>query len=157
MIRKNTRFRLYVLALTLSFSIASIFLLHRQRLIFERRLADVLATFERRLSDMPSPVPADGGSDGGDVSDDKLSDNSVDDFPRYFLLGSGRSRGWGYLDIQFLDGDVNRYFYRVAVRSDLDRMIYRLELDSFLHYHGLVARYESRSDVRMSDNGDFLP
>lgn len=141
MIRKNTRFRIYVLLLTLSYVGGVSFLLNRQAVASARRLRALESSFEKRLDELR---PSFSDRTTTTTTTATTTGDSSSSPPRYFVLGSGRSGRWGYVDILFPDQSKNRYYFRCDVKRDLDAFSDRLALDSYLHS---VSSFVLESDL----------
>lgn len=138
MIRKNTRFRIYLLTLSLLYAGGMFFLLHRQSAAYERRLQKQAENYDKKLTEVVQKVSE--GSSVVSVSDPvspSLGQEEVYSGPSYFLMGSGHTGRWGYLDIMFQDGYRNRYYFRRGVRADLDWVMMSIDRDDFLHRWGI--------------------
>ena len=139
MIRKNTRFRLYLAFLSVVYVVGVFFLLNRQAAAYSRRMERLESDFAERLQRFErSPVSSDLPASASSVSvDDAPLRDSSEEIPLYFVRGSGRSGRWGYIDILFPDGLRNRYYFRWASRRDLLRIPDRIRQDAFLRKYGI--------------------
>lgn len=136
MMRKNTRFRLYLAFLAGFYLLGVVFLLNRQAAAYQARMDRMEKDFERRFEDAKKTASANPEKKDVPEPVPDTSQAPVYDGPDYFVLGSGRCGKYGYLDIMFADSWRNRYYFRRDLRSarrDLHRMIQRIEQDSFFH------------------------
>lgn len=58
----------------------------------------------------------------------------VEDVPSFSVLGTGRLSSWVYVDVRFDDGEVLRYYTRIADGTEgASNTLARIRSDSFLH------------------------
>lgn len=139
MIRKNTRFRLYLAFLSVVYVAGVFFLLNRQAAAYSRRMERLESDFSERLRRVEhSALSSESRASVASVPvDDVPLRDSLEEIPLYFVRGSGRSGRWGYIDILFPDGLRNRYYFRWASRRDLLRIPDRIRQDALLCKYGI--------------------
>lgn len=153
LISKRARISLYAVFCFAVWSISTVVLLAMFQARADQRIDELQRNFEDRLRavlERSSDVVPFSHPDVShpDVPSDRLT---VDDVPRYIVLGHGRSKRFGYLDIQYVcDGEVDRFIYRpetvAFVVDDIERELFR-------HENGLTRRRVPSSNSL--ENGDL--
>ena len=143
MMRKNTRFRLYLWCLSFLYVSGFSFLLWRQSSLNQKRFSEFVSSYEDRFVELSSSLRSSSEASSVSSSVSSSSEASSDDPPEYFVLGSGQGPRYGYIDILFLDGSKNRYYFRKHSRSDLDFVVQSIERDRFLKKWNIVSYYDS--------------
>lgn len=138
MMRKNTRFRLYLALLSACYLVGGVFLLGYQSRAYERRMSRLESGFESKLESLRS-LKASEPEDSSSTSSSASSSDSSSGYngPDYFVLGSGRTGKWGYIDILYLDGAQNRFYFKWGNKRHLDQVMYRLEVENMRHKYGI--------------------
>lgn len=153
LISKRARIALYAALCFVVWSICTVVLLAMFQAHADQRIDEMQRNFEDRLRGVADQRVADQRSGVLDqrVADQRTERLTVDDVPRYIVLGHGRSKRFGYLDIQYVcDGEVDRFIYRpetvAFVVDDIERELFR-------HENGLTRRRVPSSNSL--ENGDF--